>query len=125
MIFKIPDRTSTSVVRVFNRLERRYGKKGFRQIFKSITVDNGVEFSDFDGITKGNRTLLFYCHPYSSWERGSNENANKLIRRWIPKGDDIGLYSDKEIQEIENYINSIPRKIFNGLSANEVYSKIA
>lgn len=125
IVMKMPDRSSGSVIKCLDKLEKRYGKKGFRLMFKSITVDNGSEFNDYDGIVKGNRTLLFYCHPYSSWERGTNENQNKLIRRWIPKGDDIGLYSNKEIQAIENYINSIPRQIFGGLSADEVYSNLA
>lgn len=124
-LFKIPDRSALSVVRIINRLERKLGKKSFRSIYKTITVDNGVEFADYDSIVKGDRTLLFYCHPYSSFERGSNENQNKLIRRFIPKGDDIGLYSDQEIKEIENWINDLPRKLFNGLSSNEVYSQLA
>lgn len=117
---KMPDRKAESVVRCLNTLEKYYGKKSFRETFKTITCDNGVEFSDYEGITIDGRTMLFYCHPYRSCERGSNENQNKLIRRWIKKGDDISKYSDKEIKAIEEWINNYPRKLFRGDSANDL-----
>ncbi len=124
LIFQIKDRTAKSVIRALDRYERKIGTPAFCNKFKSITCDNGVEFSDWKSIerscrTKGNRTIVYFCHPYSSWERGTNENINRMIRRFIPKGDDIGLYSPAEIQQIENWINDYPRHIFNGLSARE------
>ena len=90
IIFLLKDHTSAAVVKALDRLERKLGKK-FREIFKSITVDNGSEFADWEGMersrrSKKKRTKIYYCHPYSSWERGSNENQNKLVRRHIPKG---------------------------------------
>lgn len=118
-IIKIPDKTSLSVVKALDKLEKLYGKKLFRETFKTITCDNGVEFADLPGITKGSRTKLYYCHPYCSGERGSNENQNKLIRRWIPKGSNIGKYSDKQILAIQEWINEYPRKLFDGLSSNQ------
>ena len=118
-IIKIPDKTTLSVVKALDKLEKLHGKKAFRETFKTITCDNGVEFADLPGITKGSRTKLYYCHPYCSSERGSNENANKLIRRWIPKGSDIGKYSNKEIKAIQEWINEYPRKLFDGLSSNQ------
>ncbi|PWM66827.1 MAG: IS30 family transposase, partial [Clostridiales bacterium] len=54
----------------------------------------------------------------SAWERGSNENANKLIRRFIPKGADIGEFSHERIKRIEHWINNYPRRLFNGLSSD-------
>lgn len=125
MIFKLPDRTHKSVVSALDSLERKIGSPAFRETFKTITCDNGVEFSDGAMIerscrTKKPRTIVYFCHPYCSSERGSNENANKLIRRWIPKGDDIGLYTKEEIQKIQDWINSYPRKLFNGLSVNQL-----
>lgn len=122
LLFRIKDRTAGSVVRVLNRLERRMGAPRFRAVFRSITVDNGSEFMDWQGIeksclNKGKRTELYFCHPYCSGERGTNENINRMIRRWIPKGDDIGLYSPAEIRRLQDWINSYPRKIFGGLSS--------
>lgn len=122
IILKLKDRTSESVVNALDSLEERYGEF-FSDIFKSITVDNGVEFSNTDGIEKslfheGRRTTLYYCHPYSSYERGTNENINSMIRRFIPKGSDISSYTDGDIERIEDWVNNYPRKIFGGLSSN-------
>mgnify|MGYP002304714367 FL=1 len=117
---KMPDRKAASVVKALDRLERVYGKKKFRQFFKTITVDNGVEFSDYENLVKYDRTKIYYCHPYSSGERGSNENQNKLVRRWIKKGEDIGKYTKQDIKKINCWINQYPRKLFNGLSSNEM-----
>lgn len=123
-IVKIPNRTASSVVKALDRIERGMGAPAFRETFKTITCDNGMEFTDITGIeksklNKGSRTVLYFAHPYCSGERGSNENQNKMIRRWIPKGDDIGLYSAVEIQQIEDWINNIPRKMFGGMSSLE------
>lgn len=120
IIMKMPDRTAFSTVKCINRLYRSYGAKAFKSIFKSITVDNGVEFSDFENLSKNNRTKIYYCHPYCSSERASNENQNKLIRRFIKKGEDISLYSDSQIKAIEDWMNNLPRKLFNGKSSNEM-----
>lgn len=115
IVVKLPDQKAASVVEALNRLERSYGSL-FPELFKTITVDNGVEFSDCAGMEKsigdGQRTKVYYCHPFSSWERGSNENNNRLIRRHIPKGTDIDRYTDKEIRKIEDWINGYPRGIF-------------
>jgi IS30 family transposase len=123
---KMADGTSESVVRNLDALEKRYGKI-FPIVFKSITVDNGSEFADYEGMKKsvlheGERTKFYYCHPYSSWERGSNENQNKLIRRWIPKGSPIENYTDEEIQRIETWINDYPRKIFDWGTSAEMFA---
>ena len=70
------------------------------------------------------RTTIYYAHPYCSGERGSNENGNKLIRRWIPKGTDIGPISETVIKEIEDWINNYPRGIFGYKSSNMILLKI-
>ncbi|MEG1548642.1 MAG: IS30 family transposase, partial [Clostridia bacterium] len=69
------------------------------------------------------RTHLYYCHPYSAYERGSNENANKLIRRHIAKGDDISKYTIKQVQHIESWINNYPRKILGYRTSAEVFAE--
>ena len=68
--------------------------------------------------------VYFYAHSYCSYERGSNENNNRFIRRFIRKGTDIGKYSKACIKEIEKYINTYPRKQFGGKSADEVYKEL-
>ena len=130
IIRKIQNKKSISVVRELDLLEKQLGTKGFREKFKTITCDNGVEFLNQEGIEKGRRnkqkkrTKLYYCHPFSSWERGTNENINKMIRRFIPKGANIDTYSKEEIQYVENWINNYPRKILSGYSANQYKKKI-
>ena len=89
-ILLMKDKSQKSVCMALNTLERYYGAK-FYDLFKSITCDNGTEFLDAAGIIKScrrkklSRTQLFYAHPYCASERGSNENANRLIRRFCLK----------------------------------------
>jgi len=71
-------------------------------------------------ITKKNQTTAYYAHPYNYWERGSNENINNMIRRFIAKGANIGDYSVKEIERIEHWINNYPRRVLNYKTAKEV-----
>ena len=121
LIFLLEQHTTQNVIDKINILEKVLKSK-FNKIFKTITVDNGTEFSDSVGIVKSinkkdKRFNLYFCHPYSSYERGSNENANKLIRYHIPKGTNFDNKSDKDIREIQNWINEYPRKLFNGYNA--------
>ena len=130
LIFKIPNKKQQTIVQTLDRLEMQY-KEHFNTIFHSITMDNGVEFLDQQALEAScvkagkKRTTCYYAHPYSSWERGSNENANHLIRRFIPKGANIDQYSDQQIAEIERWINNYPRKLFNYETANQQYLKIS
>lgn len=110
--------TADEVVRILDKLERKYTEKGFREIFKTITVDNGTEFSDFEGMersrrNKKKRTTMYYCHPYRSSERGTNENNNRFVRRWHPKGECLDGVSQGEANRIENWMNHYPRQLFN------------
>lgn len=122
IIRKIPARTQQAVVRELDRLER--DPDGIFMKMKTITCDNGCEFLDFEAIERSGknddrRCEVFFAHPYSSFERGSNENANRIIRRFIPKGADISKYSKRRIQEIEDWMNALPRKILDGVSAEQ------
>lgn len=127
IIFKMENQKALSVVRCLNILERRFGKQ-FKKIFKTITVDNGSEFADYIGMEKssyghGKRTSVFYCHPYCSSERGTNERLNREIRRLIPKGSDIGKYTIQDIQRVEDWVNNYPREIFNYATSSELFEK--
>lgn len=127
IVIKLKDQGAASVVEALDRLERKWGDL-FCKVFRSITVDNGVEFSDYEGMEKSvlkddKRTFVFYCHPYSSWERGTNENTNRLIRRHIPKGTDFDDRTDEEIEYIENWINNYPRGILDYKTAEELFAE--
>lgn len=126
IIFKIPDKTSLSVVKCLNSLERRYGKI-FPKLFKSITVDNGAEFSDYFSMQRsryGNkkRTTIYYCHPYCSSERGTNERMNREIRRKFPKGTDFTSVSLKDVAEVEEWLNNYPRGILGYDTPQNVFN---
>jgi len=126
IIRKLKDKTQQAVVRAINGIERQMGKEAFKVSFKSITADNGSEFLDYEALEasvlcRSPRTRVYYAHPYSSWERGSNENANRIIRRFIPKGCDISKFTCKQIRRIEEWINNYPRKILDFKTAEEMF----
>ena len=115
---KLKDKTHRAVWQALNALEREYGAVAFRSTFKSITADNGSEFLDVDGmqnsVLSGKvRTVMYYAHPYASWERGTNENTNRIIRRFIAKGRKIDSLTRSTIATAEQWINNYPRKIFD------------
>ena len=124
-IYKIDAKSIKEVCTCLDSIEISLGLSAFREKYKTITCDNGVEFLDSEWVETSissptARTELYYCHPYCSSERGSNENANRLIRRWIPKGADISQYDEEYIEKIQTWMNNYPRGIFGGLSANDL-----
>ena len=127
VIEPLKSRTAKEVVKAFDRLEREMGEKNFRNTFKTITFDNGVEFSDVYNIersrrNKKNRTKAFFCHAYSSWERGANENQNKFIRRFYPKGTEIKNLTRKKVKELQSWINTYPRHQYHGNSSLDMFA---
>ena len=128
IIIKIKGKKTECVVKALNGFERKDGKRFYTK-FKTITFDNGVEFMDYEGmekscLKKGNRTQIYYAHPYCSGERGSNENNNRMIRRWIPKGTIIDDISKEFIKQIEDWLNNYPRAMFDYKSSNMILSSI-
>jgi IS30 family transposase len=125
LIRKMPDKKAQSVIKEINKLERLFGAK-FGKVFQTITVDNGSEFSNCEKMqvspyTRKPRTTFYYCHPYSSYERGSNEQANGMIRRFIQKGSDMANYGNADIAYIENWLNNYPRKVLGWRTAKELF----
>ena len=128
IIRRVDNHTSQEVVKTLNRLERDMGERKFRETFKTITVDNGTEFSDWEGMEKSRRnkkiprTKIYYCHAYRSCERGSNENQNRMIRRFFPKGTNFDNVSKNAIKEVQKWMNDYPRKILGWLTPDELYN---
>lgn len=118
IIIGVPNRKAETIVKAVDALERKLGARKFRLIFKSITFDNGTEFAAADMLERScinktiPRTKVYFCHPYSSWERGSNEHVNGMIRRKHPKGTDFSKVSKEQLAATEKWINEYPRKIF-------------
>jgi len=89
---------------------------------KSITLDNGSEFSRFSEIEKNHNTTIYFADPHSPWQRGSNENINGLLRFFFPKGSNFHVISDDDIASVISLINNRPRKCLDWLSPIEFLS---
>lgn len=124
MIFKLPNRQAATIRSVFDRLERSIGKEAFRTKFRSLTTDNGAEFLQYKELVRsihgGKRFDVWYCHSYAAWEKGTNENHNRMIRRFFPKGTDFSKITKKQIAEVQDWMNNYPRKILDWATPNEV-----
>jgi IS30 family transposase len=124
IIIKLPNKKAENVIKALNELEKKY-RSLFYEKFKTITFDNGTEFRRWMQLEKsirrkGKRIEVYYAHPYCSGERGSNENNNRLIRRFIPKGTSIDDISVDFIQYIQDWMNNLPRPMFSFKTALEV-----
>ena len=93
----------------------------YRKHLHTITSDNGLEFAQHQNISKKLGCSYYFCDPYSSWQRGINENTNGLIRQYIPKGSSFEHLSKKEIKHIENRLNHRPRKSLGWKTPYEVF----
>lgn len=128
IIIKIPNRKAETVVTAIDALEKKWGADNFCKVFKTITLDNGVEFSSADLIERScfipeeKRTKVYFAHPYSSFERGTNENQNGMIRRRHPKGTDFEKVSEMELQKTEEWINNYPRGILGYSTSNKMFA---
>ena len=128
LVFRSNDKGIHSTVNILDCVERKLGKKIFQSVFKTITCDNGCEFSAPDliersSVGRGNRTAVYYCHPYCSSERGSNEKQNQMLRRWIPKGTKIEAYTDIYLSDVEKWLNNYPRRKYDYKSSIEMFSE--
>lgn len=112
IIFKISSKTSENIVNKINQI-KIFMNRHYNKVFKSFTTDNGSEFSDFLNIIKDTKTKIYFCHPYCSGEKGTNEKQNSMIRYFIPKRTLIENYSYEDINNIANWMNNYPRKSLN------------
>lgn len=87
----------------------------------TLTLDNGKEFAEHERIAETLNLKVYFAHPYSSWERGINENTNGLVRQYFPKGTDFNEVSDEEIQRVADKLNYRPRKTRGYQSPNKLF----
>lgn len=97
-----------------------YEMLGIFVCFESLTLDNDISFRKHEELSQKLGVPVYFCHPYHSWEKGSVENTNKLIRQYVPKGSDISKYSDRYIKRIEDKLNNRPREILGFKTPMEV-----
>ena len=117
---KIPSKSSQAVSEAMEKIISQFGDKADK-IFKSITADNGSEFATLtDTISFAD---VYFTHPYSSFERGTNEKQNSLLRRFFPKNKSLENISDQAIKAAQDWINTLPRKIFDYYCSNDLFQR--
>ena len=114
---KMPDRTAHSMEIAFGVAASQYPKG----TFKTATTDRGKEFACYTELEHTHAIKVYFRDPYSSWQRGSNENANGLLREFFPKGHDFAIVTDEELARAVRLINNRPRKCLNWKSAYEAF----
>jgi IS30 family transposase len=114
IIRKVQNRTTSEVNRI--TVEALRGQKVL-----TSTNDNGFEFGDYESLEESLRAPIYFCHPYTSSERGTVENTNGLIRQYFPKGYDFSSVTDREIKGVEEAINKRPKKVLGYRSPKEVH----
>ena len=109
IVIKLNNKSSSEVIGAINSIKEHL--KGYSsEIFKSITTDNGSEFSRYEEIEEILGTMIYFCHPGASYEKGTNERHNGMLREYIPKGSDISKYSAEDLDRIVSKLNDLERK---------------
>lgn len=128
IVIEMKEHTNSCVTEAINALEEKYGEN-FKKIFKTMTTDNGHEFLNYDNIERSKkdrrrkRTKVYYTDPYSSWQKGMNENCNGILRRFIPKGTDLNKITKEKLDKVLQKINGKPRKILGFMSAEKRFEE--
>lgn len=116
LIVKLKSKKADEVAKEFSKILNK-----LNPIYKkSMTYDNGIEMARHEKITEKTGMKIYFAHPYSSWERGTNENTNGLIRRYLPKGTNFNEISLKQLQNIQEKLNNRPRKIIGYKTPKEM-----
>jgi len=105
---KVASKEATVVTKAINEI-----LEDWKPYLRTITADNGKEFAGHEQVAENLEIDYFFAHPYHSWERGSNENLNGLIRQYFTKGSDFTEITNKRVKEIETILNNRPRKRYN------------
>lgn len=121
IICRVPNKSTAATVDALDSLFYRFPD----EVFKTITVDNGIEFRNCKDMetyhTGEKRTTIYYCHPYTSCERGSNERQNRILRRYFPKGQSLAPYRQKDCDRVAYLVNNLPRRILQYRTPAEMF----
>lgn len=120
LMIRVPGRSPSGIMEAISKLRSEYSEH-WDEVFKTITTDNGAEFSSLSDLETFSQTLVYFAHPYSSYEKGSIERHNRLIRRFIKKGTRIDSYSEEKLLEIYLWCNALPRKALNYKTPDELF----
>jgi IS30 family transposase len=119
MLAKIPNRTTETVVGALIKQARKLPN----ELYKSLTWDNGGELADHQRFTIETDIAVYFCDPHSPWQRGSNENTNRLLRQYFPKGTDLAPHSQAQLNRIARELNERPRKTLDFHTPAERFSE--
>lgn len=119
-MMRVPGRNPEGVMAALEGIRSQYSEH-WDDIFKTMTTDNGAEFSMLSDLEELSKTLVYFAHPYTSCEKGAVERHNGLIRRFIPKGKRIDSYSDEQIAQIEVWCNGLPRKLLGYCTPDDLF----
>ena len=120
MLTSLPNASAASVLEGFTRRLRTVPPS----LRKTLTYDQGTEMALHHTLAKRLRMDIYFCDPHSPWQRGTNENANGLIREYLPKGANLNSYSDSDLRHIEELLNNRPRKILAFRTPAEVFAEL-
>jgi len=121
MWLKVKNHSAEAVTEAVQELKNIFGEH-FSDVFKTITADNGSEFAELSA-QETDGMKVYFTHPFSSWEKGTNECHNRMLRRFIPKGRSISDYSIDDILFFADRINELPRKILGYHTPEELFEK--
>jgi IS30 family transposase len=122
IVRKIADKSAESVMAEIDKIREECGTR-FSSVFKTITGDNGSEFADLSTLEQTTDTKIYFTHPYSSFEKGTNERHNGLIRRFLPKGTRMSDCSIETIAFVEEWCNTLPRRILDYQTPEELFER--
>jgi len=117
---KHQNRQASTVMNDLQRLIRCAPKK----LWQSVTLDQGSEFADFRSIHRKTQCKVYYCDPHSPWQRGSNENFNGRLRRYLPRDIEIQSITQKHLDVLEKKLNNLPRKCLEFMTPNEAMKQL-
>ena len=106
MLVKVKDKNTETVISALIK----QSKKLPDELYKSLTWDRGSELTDHQRFTMATDINVYFCDPQSPWQRGSNENTNRLLRQYFPKGTDLSVHSQAKLNTVARQLNERPRK---------------
>ena len=107
MLVKVQNKATETVVLALIKQAHKLARK----LYKSLTWDRGKELADHRRFTLATDIEVYFCDPQSPWQRGSNENTNRLLRQYLPKGTDLSVHSQAHLNKVARQLNEQPRKI--------------
>ena len=119
MLAKVPNRETQTVVDALIRQARKLPD----ELYRSLTWDRGKELTDHKRFSMETDVDVYFCDPQSPWQRGSNENTNRLLRQYFPKGLDLAVHSQAELNKVARQLNERPRKTLDFQSPAERFSQ--